>query len=460
MDKKRIGTLQWKGTISSRTLMYIGIFALLNLLGLVQLFQFSMGALLITGILLLLGFLVKYEELGVYLFLCLAFFNVMNGSIQSTSLFYVLCGIVIVRYLAQEHRKYMLSQKMILLGVIFVITAYNLTDVNRYLSWFILLLTCVLLYREPIVTEKISDIVSMYSLSVLFASWWGYRMLESGMAINNGAEQFLSGRYAYLRFAGMVGDSVMFGSLLLVLIAANLALLLGRQQKTWVGLFFIANMVVLGGMTYSKTFYGGLLIELVLFFWFRFRQKENGTKAFVLSAIAIGVAAGGLSLWIGSGTGNAVSIMQKRMSAEDLSTGRFVAWAYYINRWLNDWTILFKGIGFAEYAARRTFAGYTHSIMYAHNILIESVTAFGLLETAAILAGMGHGLRRFLKRGGELFWLLPAFMLFVVFGMVSHGHFESMFYFSVLLVMTIPAANAKKTTTDPIPAGNHLLGTR
>ena len=221
MAKKIRSNLQFKMTINSRTLMYFGILFLLNVLCLFQFIQFSIGASLITGIVLLIGFLIKYEELGIYLFLCLAFFNVMNASVQTQSLFYALCGIVVVRYLLQEHQKYRFLHKIILLCAIFLATAYNLTDTIRYLSWFILLFTCVLLYHERIITEKLSDIVNLYSIAVLIASWWGYLMLHRGMAINNGAEQYFTGRYAYLRFAGLVGDSVMFGSLLLILIAAK-----------------------------------------------------------------------------------------------------------------------------------------------------------------------------------------------------------------------------------------------
>ncbi len=448
MAKMNHGILQIKKNINSRTLMFFGIFILLNVLCLFQLVKFSAGSLLITGMILLIGVLIKYEELGIYLFICLAFFNVMNARVQTTSLFYVLCGIIVARYLLQEHKKYRLSHKIVLLCGIFLVTAYNLTDTIRYLSWFILLFTCILLYHERIITDKIAEIITLYSLAVLLASWWGYLMLNSGMAINNGAEMFFSGHYSYLRFAGLVGDSVFFGALLLVLISANMVLLLANSQKPWLRLFLIVNMAILGSLTYSKTFYGGLIIELILFFWFWLNRKKGNVKAFIMTVIAIIIVFAGLSLWIGTGTGNTATIMRQRMSVSDLSTGRLVAWAYYINLWLHDWTIIFKGIGFAEYAARRTFAGYTHSVMYAHNILIESITAFGLLETVAVLLGMWGALRRFLRQRANLFWLLPAFMLFVVFGMISHGNFESSYYFSVLLVVTIPGADARKILMD------------
>lgn len=419
-----------------------------NLLCLFQYMKLPAASFAVTVVLLFISLLIKYSELGNFLFISLAFFNVMNARIQSTSLFYLLCGIVVARYLMQERKKYKLSHKTVLLCLVFLLTAYNLTDTIRYLSWFALLLTCVLLYHERIITDHISEIICLYSIAVIFASWWGYFMLHSGMAISNDASYFLSGQYAYLRFAGLVGDSVMFGALLLVLISANMVLLLANSQKPWLRLFLIVNMTILGSLTYSKTFYGGLIIEFILFFWFWLSRKKGNVKAFIMTAIAIIIVFAGLSLWIGTGTGNTATIMRQRMSVSDLSTGRLVAWAYYINLWLHDWTIIFKGIGFAEYAARRTFAGYTHSVMYAHNILIESITAFGLLETVAVLLGMWGALRRFLRQRANLFWLLPAFMLFVVFGMISHGNFENIYYFSVLIVVTIPGADARKILMD------------
>jgi hypothetical protein len=90
-------------------------------------------------VLLFISLLIKYSELGNFLFISLAFFNVMNARIQSTSLFYLLCGIVVARYLMQEREKYKLSHKTVLLCFVFLLTAYNLTDTIRYLSWFALL---------------------------------------------------------------------------------------------------------------------------------------------------------------------------------------------------------------------------------------------------------------------------------------------------------------------------------
>lgn len=448
MSSEHKGTLQIKRTISTRTLMFAGVFVLLNILCFFQLTGFSACALLITAILLLIGVCIRYEELGIYLFICLAFFNVMNASIQSTSLFYVLCGIVMLRYLMQEREKYCLSQKLILLCIIFLVTAYNLSDTIRYVSWFILLLTCILLYGEQLITSKIVDIINLFSVAFLFASAWGYIMLMNGMTIANGSEHFFSGDYSYLRFAGLIGDSVLYGGLLLVLIGANLVLLLANERNILPRAILIMILSIFGTLTYSKTFYGGLIVEIVLFLWFWLCKEKGNIKAFFLTVLAVGIIVAGLSIWITTGTSEAASIMQGRMSADDLSSGRLVAWVYYVDRWLSDWTIIFKGIGFAEYAMSRTFAGYSQSVMYAHNILVESVTAFGFLETVAILTGMVFALKQFLRQRAGLFWLIPAFMLFVVFGMTSHGNFENEYYFFVLLAVTIPGADARKTIID------------
>lgn len=443
MENKHRKAHQINKTVSTRTLMYVGIFFIFNLLCLFQLEKFSSGALLLTGLVLLIGLLIRYDEVGIYLFICLAFFNVMNANVQSTSLFYILCGIVVVRYFAQERQKYKLPQKLVLLCIIFMVTAYNLPDTRRYFSWFILLLTCIFLYRERIITTCITDIVTLFSLAFLFASGWGYLMLQNGMAINNGSAMFLSGNYSYLRFAGLVGDSVMFGGIIIVLIAANLVLMMTCKKQIWLRLFFVIAMTIFGILTYSKTFYVGMIIEVVLFLWFWLCKEKGKLKAFFLTVIVTGVIVAGVIVWLSYGTDNVASIMRERVSAEDLSTGRLVAWEYYVDRWLHDWTIVFKGIGFAEYAMRRSYAGYTHSVMYAHNILIESITAFGLLETGAVLTGMGIALKRFLNQHVGLIWLLPAFMLFAVFGIISHGHFESIYYFCALLVVTIPGADAR-----------------
>ena len=437
--------LQIRKSISTRALMYIGIYLLFNILCYFQLIGFSYGALTITCVLLAFGVFIRYDETGIYLFICLAFFNVMNAKIQSTSLFYLLCCIVVVRYLFQERKKYHLYQKLILLCIIFLVTAYNLTNILRYVKWFILLLTCIMLYHESIIERKITDIITFFSIAFLMASFWGWLMIQNGMAVSNDAEYFISNRYSYLRFAGLVGDSVVYGGMTFILIALNLVILLAAGQNAGLRLSIVTALVLCGILTYSKTFYGGFLIELVLFLWFWLGRKLGKIAACFITSCILLLIAVGLLLWITTGTDNAATIMRQRMAANDLSTGRLTVWTYYIDLWLHDWTIIFKGIGFAEYAKSRIFAGITHSIKYAHNIFIESVTAFGLLETNVMLVGVVYAFINFLRKKTNLFWLMPAFMLFVVFGMVSHGHFENFYYFFVLLVVTVPETKVRES---------------
>lgn len=419
-------------------IMHCCIFLIFQALCFFHIIHFTAGILVCVGITLLIGLVIPYQELGVYLFICLAYFNVINLKLHTTSLFYLLCGIFLVRYLIQENKKYKISYKIILICTVFLTTVYNITDTSRYISWFILLLTCILLYKERIIVKKFKRILDLYTFSTITSSWWGYIMIQNGIAISNDADKFLDGMYSYYRFAGLVGDSVMFGSLILILISLNLVPIIANNKVNFKKLFFITNLIFLGFLTYSKTFYGGLIIELVVFLWFKLKQNKRNIKSNIIVLFSVFFAIIGLILWISMGTDTIATNMRQRLVVSDLTTGRFTAWAYYINLWKNDWTIIFKGIGFAEYATRRTFDGYTHSVMYAHNIIIELVTAFGFIETILILICGCIQLRRFLLQREKLYWLLPAFVFFVIFGMISHGNFESTYYFSALLVITIP----------------------
>ena len=444
IPQRKILQIKIKRTISTRTLMYIGIYILFNTLCFFQLIGFSFGALAITCALLALGVFIRYDETGIYLFMCLAFFNVMNARVKSTSLFYLLCGIVVIRYLLQERKKYHLPEKLILLFIIFLATAYNLTAALRYVKWFFLLSTCIMLYHESIIESKIEEIITLFSIAFLMASAWGWLMIQNGMAVSNDSKYFIAKQYSYLRFAGLVGDSVVYAGMTFTLIALNLVVLLATGRNGRLRLFIVMPLVLCGILTYSKTFYLGLFVETVFFLWFWLGRKFGKKPAIFITLIILPLIAAGAFLWITTGTDSAAIIMRQRMAANDLSTGRLTAWAYYIDVWLHNWTIIFKGIGFSEYAKSRAFAGYTHSVKYAHNILIESVTAFGLLETIALLVGVGYAFISFLRKKADLFWLIPAFMLFVVFGMTSHGHFESFYYFFVLLVVTIPEEKVRE----------------
>lgn len=426
--------------LNKKILSVVGLYCLFTLLCLFQLYSIGVGSLAISVVLIGICCFVRFELLGIYLFAALPFFNVMNMSIGSTSLYYLLLGIAVIRYLIQGFER-STPIKMVVLLSIFVLTCYNLTSQIKYVKWFIRLIPLVMFYGVPFVKDRLEDIVDFYAVSMVIASWYGYLMLQMGTSIYTHSYVYADGA-STTRFAGLVGDSVMYGMQLLFLIAFLFVLIIKRTNRKPIRVILVALLVYFGALTYSKTFFGCLLImACVLYVYYLKRQKITGMsllKNFIVIVLFVMLIAG-LVLFVLTSDGSWAINFRTRLLAADLSTGRLTVWKYYLEWFYEHPEGFVRGMGFSEYATRRTFYSSTKgsfTILYAHNIFLETAVVFGIIEALLLFSALIVWMAKKFKEHRDGILFLPM-LVFLIVGMISHGHFEYSTYMNLLLILMV-----------------------
>ncbi len=427
--------------LTRTTCLYIFAYVLLNMLCFFQYRSLGTVSLLVTVILLGLGFLFPYSQTGVYLYVCLPFFNVMNAQIGGTSLYYVLIGIVILRCLLQgDHIQ--IAPKLLLLCVLVFATLYNFSATKEYIQWVIRLIPLVVLFGTNMIKMQLKGIIDKYTLSMLFSSLWGWLMLRAGTSIYTVGYVYNT-RSITIRDAGLVGDAVVYGIQLIYLIALVLIMAFREQKCRTIRISAIVLMVCFGILTYSKTFLICVFLEAIFAFFYWSSKQKNDRKAFwwragvfllvLFSAIAL------FDYFMTADTAWAVTF-RKRILTADFSTGRLDVWAYYVNWLSSSFMYLFRGVGFSNYFVLRTvqssLSGGIYAFSRAHNLFLETVVLFGLLETLILLGWLLAWAVRTYRKQRDALLFLPLLMLLAT-GMTTHGHFEYHFYLNVLLVLSV-----------------------
>ena len=441
-------------TADKRTNMYIGIYILANLLCFFQYKSMQAPSLLLTGLIVGIGFIIPYSELGIYLFACLPFFNMMNAQVGSTSMYYVLTGIAVLRYLLRGFNSNT-PKKIVALCFLIALTCYNLTAVKEYVQWIIRVIPLVLFLREDIIQEHLADIIDKYTISMLFSSAWGWLMLQAGTSIYTRSYVYREG-VVTIRFGGLVGDPVLYGIQLIFLISYIFILINKGTERQKLRIAAVALMCWFGTLTYSKTFFFCIVAEFLFFYiyWARHNKRSQRTLSRQIAAFIAATAALCLIAYfvLTSDTPWALNV-RTRLLAADLATGRFTVWQFYADWCKNHWTSLFGGMGFSNYIVRRTFfsaaTGSSYNIMFAHNLFIETAVSFGILETIALLAWLTIWAVNTYRSHRDYLYFLPLFM-FLITGMITHGHFEYHFYLNVLLTLSVAESGITGVHHAPI----------
>lgn len=427
--------------LNKKIVSVVGIYCLFNLLCLLQLYSIGIGSLAISVVLIGICGFVRFEYLGIYLFAALPFFNVMNMSIGSTSLYYLLLGIAVIRYLVQGFERSTPIKIVILLSV-FVLTCYNLTAQIKYVQWFIRLIPLVMFYGVPFVKERLEDIIDSYAVSMAIASWYGYCMLQMGTSIYTRSYVYTEGA-STTRFAGLVGDSVVYGIQLLFLIAFLFVLIIKKKDRKSIRVILVALLVYFGALTYSKTFLACLLIMACVLYVYNLKSQKitrmSLLKNFIIVVISVMLMIG-LIFFIKTSDNQWAINLRTRLMASDLTTGRLQVWKYFLEWFSEHPESFFRGMGFAEYTThRRIFyssTGKKFIIIYAHNIFLETAIIFGIVEALLLLLALFIWVVRKYQEHRDGIIFLPLF-IFLVSGMTTHGHFEYSTYMNLLLILMV-----------------------
>lgn len=374
----------------------------------------------------------------VELYVCLPFFNVMNHSVGSTSLYYLLTGVFILKCLVSgdvDHRR---ARILVAIGLVLV-TIYNLDDLYGYVRWLLLVVPLVMTAGSEVVERELGPIVFWYSVSSVASALFGIYLSDHGLMELTTSYVYVEGGQNTMRFGGLVGDPVMFSETLVVLVACNLALLLAGRGTATNGLCALALSLV-SVLSYSKTALALLAVLFVFSACYVISHQlldRRRALAGILALCLLG-AIGALAVLYVANNPNSdiVSTFQRRFDTGDLMTGRFDLWGRY---W--DWierrgaVAVFGGVGFLSYdTVKFPFQGLM--LMRCHNVYLETVLLFGVLEAIAVLVTLVFSVASAVRRGAGVLAFLPLATL-LAFGFVLHGHTESFYYFLWILTLGV-----------------------
>ena len=240
-----------------------------------------------------------------------------------------------------------------------------------------------------------------------------------------------------IRFAGLIGDSVFFSQFCALLVGANLTLGCYHKRYLAAGILLSGVITCFCLLSYSKT---GLLIiiaEVIVYvFWLLWKSPK--TKSAVLFSLFCTVAFGAAVLFfvnylLSGRTSRFIQNYLIRFASSDLLTGRLDVWNHYIDLMLSSWRTLFIAMPQSVYGARFTLSG-GQSLNRAHNILIETVCAFGFVATLFILIWLAFLMADSLRKHDGLLNLIPIGII-LSSGMMLHGHFDFHYYFIVAIAV-------------------------
>lgn len=387
---------------------------------------------------MLIGFTLKIDELFIYMYTCLPFFNILNYKMGTTSMFYILVITFIFKYYTDksiEHFK--IKSKMMIICLIILFVIYNINALGTYIKWLIMILPLILTYKEQKFYTNLVKVIFYYSLSTILASIMGYIMMNNGSYIYLSSYVWNSGE-VYTRFSGLIGDSLVYSQILAILISLNLIKIEKLRKIKLVDVAFIGVLITCGILTYSKTFIILMVLIFLYYFFYKLYRniKEKKSINFMMFCAICVVGIVVLLQFISTNSDSEiVSSYITRFTSSDLLTGRTTVYKHFFELWKENPQVILLGIGFAKYVLPYQLESGT-TVIYAHNIFIESISLFGFLVCIVLLIIGLNAIYKFFKCKKDIIYLLPTFILFAS-GMVLHGNLEFSYYFNLILVIIV-----------------------
>ncbi|MBR4303701.1 MAG: hypothetical protein IKT81_00080 [Clostridia bacterium] len=239
-----------------------------------------------------------------------------------------------------------------------------------------------------------------------------------------------NGQLAY-RFTGLNYDPNYYAVSAVFAIILCFVLVINRQGSRLVSLGVFSALLVFGFQSYSKMFLLAAVVTGIIFMAYMM------TTLRMLVALAFsGAAVGGVALWLQK-TGY-MDIMLRRLSAGDISTGRFAIWQTYLEHLGSHWRTLVLGDGLQ--------AGYL-SVGGPHNTYIEAIYFVGIVGSLLFL-GMLILIfsARIYNRKRCIINYLTVFVFLVMIGVLGCLTINEFFFYCMLMWigLNIPISSRKK----------------
>lgn len=207
--------------------------------------------------------------------------------------------------------------------------------------------------------------------------------------------------------------------------------------------FFMIFAVISGLMTGSRGFLlsvGVMLIILLLTHSFGRYTKKFVFSFFVLLGFFWGLYLSGFGPAVSAydnTIGRTVTLEEEHTDGQfmDVTSGRLVLWAYYLDKASNDQSILYFGRGFQNYFEEENGGAG----LAAHNMFVSSIMGVGIIGTILILIMYhiiaGIGLRKVKRRIGLSFYSLILSITanyFFLDGMLDARYVS---YFAIMVIL-------------------------
>lgn len=396
----------------------------------------------------LTGIFCNLEANVIMLFACMPFFNLINLKTGTTSLYYILICTFCFKYFMNKKGHYKLNKKIL---ISFILIFYFIVDMSLVkLTWILLALPLLFTYREWFLIKNIKKIIRATSITMVLSCICGYWLLVNGRSIyiigmvyNNGIET--------TRFAGMLGDSVVLGLMLNVLIASNFVLIYKNKYKI-MDIFMLFSMAGFGILTFSKTFVVVLTFITFIFFISIIKNvaKRRSTVyllGVIIFALSIGILLG-INYIFDNLSNEVISNYFIRFSSQDLFTGRIGIFNHYLDKSSSSIYKLFFGMPVQEYTEPYLMSVFQY-ITNAHNIYIEILCLFGLPMLVIVCFAISFILIRSLRLRYNLVFLMP-FLVILIYGLVLHGNLDFNYYtcLAIGLCFTYPESNKVLSSSD------------
>lgn len=408
------------------------VFFFLCLLCIGQYLGISALNLLLTVCIVGVACFAKMDDLFVIMYATLPLYNIINYEVGTYSMHYLIIGMFIVKYLWHTRIP---AYKFLLFLALLVLRIFA-GDFVLLVSWSLLILPLIFTLDDPIWMNNIKKIVFWMNISMILSCIVGYIMMIMQKTIYTTAYLYISG-VRTVRFAGLTGDSVVFGQTCALMIAINLVYCFFNPKNK---IFYLVSSILLtmaALLSYSKMTLICILLVLLLFLALYGKEYVTDRKRFLRSLIFAGVLvvlALAAMLVLTNYSGDSVVILGyiDRFTRDDLSTGRFSLWGVYLEMLGSRPRNLFVPLTSKELTTpiwNPSTGGY---VSYVHNLYLETVAAFGWCAAILIFVWIIRRLYRYVSKKNKMILMLPIFaLLFMGFG--SHGNFEYQFYLQLAL---------------------------
>ena len=359
------------------------------------------------------------------LFVCFPFFNVMGADLGGTSMFYLLILLYILKATIDGSVAHV-RERYVALMLVFVFTVYNIGAGLTYAKWLIHLTVPLFVLGTDRLKENFPTYVRFLTISLMISGFMGLMMMDRGIylytfgTVNTGVD-------VTTRFSGLVGDAVVFGQVVSLVVGTNAYLM--YAGKAYRGAFPITLVLVFFAfLTYSKgaLICLGIVGVLALFGFVRKATRDGLPVRYFTGGLLALAAAYLLATYMLSGSSLfSADALATRLDSSDLLTARRDIWNAYFKLWdSTGLPMLFKGIGFDTYL-NTTVYGRWHN---CHNLYIEAVTLFGwVMAVVMVMILVGHFMK--MKRKEVPFFAFLPSILLLVSGLILHGFLDFPFFY-------------------------------